>query len=43
MDENINSEYKWEDAENYAEALSLEFLRDTRRYCRKLTSEVEEQ
>ncbi len=42
LDENLTIEYQWEDTENYAEALSLEFLRDSRRYCRKLDCEVEE-
>lgn len=42
MDEKLAAEYQWEDALNHAEALSLEFLRDSRRYNRKLTCEVEE-
>lgn len=32
-----------EDTESYAQRLSQEFLRDSRRYCRVLTTEVEEQ
>lgn len=34
--------YPDEDTENYAIKLSVEFMRDSRRYCRVLTTEVEE-
>ena len=42
MNENVNTETVSEDAVKFAQELSVEFLRDSRRYCRKLDCEVEE-
>ena len=40
--ENVNTESSEQDAVTSADLLSLEFQRDSRRYCRKLDCEVEE-
>ena len=40
--ENVNIESEKQDVEDSAALLSLEFQRDSRRYCRKLDCEVEE-
>lgn len=42
LEESIKLENTAQDTQIDADGLSLEFLRDSRRYCRKLDCEVEE-
>lgn len=42
VEENLLNEYSEEDVQASAVELSIEFSRDSRRYCRRLTTEVEE-